>query len=72
MLVQAMLGLTFDPMEARVYLNRPRLPHYLHSLRLRGLAHHGASLDVEVHRHGADIAAGIERRQGKIELVVTI
>src|SRR5690606_11593558 len=72
MLLEAFLGLHFDPAAPRVYLHHPRLPEYLDWLRIRGLAHKGCQLDLVVRRHGQDIAANIERRQGPIELNVTV
>jgi hypothetical protein len=41
-------------------------------LRLGSLSHRGGTLDLVVHRHGEDISVHIERRQGDIELRVTI
>ena len=72
MLLEAFLGLHFDPAAPRVYLHHPRLPEYLDWLRIRGLAHKGCQLDLVVRRHGQDIAVNIERRQGPIELNVTV
>ena len=72
MLLEAILGLHFDPTAPRIYLEHPRLPDYVNWLRIRGLAHLGGELDLVVHRYGEDIAVHIERRQGNIELNVTI
>src|SRR5690606_29859025 len=72
MLVEAFLVLHFDPAAPRIYPHHPRLPEYLDWLRIRGLAHQGCQLDLVVRRHGQDIAVNIERRQGPIELNVTV
>ena len=73
MLIGAILGLHFDPTAPRIYLEHPRLPDRINWLRIRGLAHQGGTLDLMVRRHGDnDIAINIERRQGKIELNVTV
>src|SRR5690606_1706327 len=72
MLLEALLGLHFDPESPRIYMHHPRLPDYVDWLRIRGLAHHGCELDLVVRRHGPDIAVNIERRHGPIELNVTV
>ncbi|MAT64272.1 MAG: amylo-alpha-1,6-glucosidase [Gammaproteobacteria bacterium] len=72
MLVEALLGLEFDPGAARIHLQRPRLPDYINWLRIRGLSHAGGEIDLMVRRHGRDIAVNIERRRGEVELSVTI
>ncbi|WP_462321491.1 amylo-alpha-1,6-glucosidase [Halochromatium sp.] len=72
MAVQAMLGLEFEPEGARIALRRPRLPSYLNWLKVRGLRHGDAEIDVHVHRYGDEIAANVERRVGEVELVVSV
>ncbi|MDV3238075.1 MAG: amylo-alpha-1,6-glucosidase [Gammaproteobacteria bacterium] len=72
MLVEAILGLQFDADNARIHMQHPRLPDYINWLRIRGLAHAGGELDLMVRRHGSDIAVNIERREGAVELGVTI
>src|SRR5690606_2112901 len=72
MLLEALLGLRFDPGAPCIQLPHPRLPEYLDWLRIRGLAHKGCQLDLVVRRHGQDIAVNIERRQGPIERNVTV
>ncbi|MEJ2386441.1 MAG: amylo-alpha-1,6-glucosidase [Chromatiaceae bacterium] len=72
MLVQAMLGLDFEPDEPRVKLRRPRLPDYVSWLRVRGLCHGEGQLDFSVHRSGDGTAVRVERRVGDLELIVTL
>jgi glycogen debranching enzyme len=72
MLVEALLGLEFDPEAARIHLQHPRLPDYINWLRIRGLRHAGGEVDLMVRRYGSDIAVNIERRRGAVELSVTI
>ena len=72
MLLEAILGLHFDPVSPRIHLDHPRLPGYINWLRIRGLAHLDGELDLIVRRHGDDIAVNIERRRGNIELNVTV
>ena len=72
MLLEALLGLRFDPGAPCIYLHHPRLPDCIEQLHIRGLAHHGGELDLVVRRQGSDIAVNIERRRGPIELNVTV
>jgi hypothetical protein len=72
MLVEAMLGLDFDPARPQVFLRRPRLPDYINWLKVRGLRHGGAELDFHVHRYGDEIAVNVERRSGKVELIIAV
>jgi glycogen debranching enzyme len=72
MLVEAMLGLDFEPERPQVFLHRPRLPDYINWLKVRGLRHAGAEIDLHVHRYGDEIAVNVERRSGDIELIITV
>ncbi len=72
MLLESILGLRFEPEAPRVALDHPRLPDYLNWLRIRRIRHHGGELDLVVRRHGRDIAVNIERREGPMELNVTV
>ncbi|MFI9651363.1 amylo-alpha-1,6-glucosidase [Guyparkeria halopsychrophila] len=72
MLLESILGLRFDPDAARVSLDHPRLPDYVNWLRIRRIRHQGGELDLIVRRHGKGIAVNIERREGQIELNVTV
>ncbi|MFW6342218.1 MAG: glycogen debranching N-terminal domain-containing protein [Halothiobacillaceae bacterium] len=72
MLIEAILGMCFDPKAPRILLNHPQLPGNVNWLRIRGLSHQSGKLDIMIRRHGEDIAVNIEHRQGAIELNVTV
>lgn len=72
MLLEAMLGLQFEPGRARLCMHNPRLPDYIGWLRIRGLRYGGAVLDLAVRRHGADVGVNIERREGDFDLCVNL
>lgn len=72
MFLEAILGFRFDPAANRIHLDHPRLPDYINWLRIRGLEIAGSELDLMVRRHGSDIAVNIERREGAVELDITI
>jgi glycogen debranching enzyme len=72
MLIEAMLGISFESARPRLRLYYPRLPNYLNWLRIRDLRYGTATLDLVVRRHGKDIAVSVERRDGEIGLIAVL
>jgi glycogen debranching enzyme len=70
MLLQACLGLRVVPASRRVELVRPALPQFLDSVRISNLRVGEARCDLEVHRHGHDIAVSSAQTDGGIEVVI--
>ena len=69
-LVQASLGLQFDPKGREIRFEHPVLPSFLDHLHVRGLRLGGAEADVLLHRSGDEVAATVTRRHGKIRIVI--
>jgi glycogen debranching enzyme len=69
-LVQASLGLQFDPAALEIRLERPKLPNILDHLHVRGLQVGDAEADVLLHRSGDEIAATVTRRHGSVRVVI--
>jgi glycogen debranching enzyme len=69
-LVQASLGLQFDPDGLEIRFERPILPKFLDRLHVRGLRVGDAEADVLLHRSGDEVAATITRRQGGVRIVI--
>jgi len=69
-LVQASLGLQFDPDACEIRFEHPMLPNFLDHLHVRGLRLGDAEADVRLHRSGDEVAATVTRRQGKVRIVV--
>jgi glycogen debranching enzyme len=65
-LLQASLGLSFDPWAREIRLNNPRLPEFLHSVTLRNLRLGPSSVDLAVRRHGAEVSLQVLRNEGHI------
>jgi glycogen debranching enzyme len=63
-LVQACLGLDFDPAARTVRLERPVLPDFVDGIILRKLAVGGCELDLAVRRAGTEVAANVLGRTG--------
>jgi len=72
MLIEAMLGISFESARPRLRLYYPRLPSYLNWLRIRNLRYGTATIDLVVRRHGNDIAVSVERRNGEIGLIAVL
>ena len=70
-LVQASLGLQFDPAAGEIRLDRPMLPDFLHQLHVRGLRLGDGGADVRLHRYGGEVATTVTERRGGVRVVVT-
>lgn len=68
-LLQASLGLTFDPWRRRIRFDRPRLPAFLDEVTLRGVRLGEASVDLLIRRHGDEVVASPIGRSGDITVV---
>jgi glycogen debranching enzyme len=65
-LLQASLGLTFNPEDNEIRLTNPRLPSFLDRVILRDLSLGNASLDLAIDRHGEYVSLRVLRREGQI------
>jgi len=69
-LVQASLGLQFDPAAREIRFEHPMLPAFLDHLHVRGLRLGDAEADVLLHRSGEEVAATVTRRCGEVRIVI--
>src|SRR5438477_244267 len=69
-LVQASLGLQFDPVAREIRFEHPMLPAFLDHLHVRGLRLGDAEADVLLHRSGEEVATTVTRRCGKVRIVI--
>ncbi len=70
MMLQACLGLSVDATRSRVVLRSPCLPHGVDHISIRGLAVGFASVDLTVHRYHGTVSANVERRSGRLDVVM--
>jgi len=70
-LIQACLGLNFDPQARTVRLDRPVLPDFLSEVVLRNLAVDGGRVDLAVRRAGGEVATHVLRRTGDVRVEIT-
>ncbi len=68
LLLQASLGLEFDPGRNEILLQNPRLPHFLEDVTLRNLRLGQSAVDLMVRRHGTDVSLQVLRNDGRIRV----
>lgn len=71
MLLQACLGLSFEPRDRRLRFDRPMLPSFVNEVTLRNLTLGDAEIDVALKRTGDDVLVHVLRRTGDCEIVTT-
>ena len=71
-LLQACLGLSFEPAAEQVSFRQPRLPEFLDHVVIRGLSVGDSRFDVMLRRHGGDVSVNVLERLGKGRVVITL
>jgi len=71
MLLQACLGLSFEPRLRQLRFHRPLLPSFVNEIVLRNLSVADAEIDVLLRRTGDDVLLEVLRRTGDCEIVTT-
>jgi glycogen debranching enzyme len=69
-LLEASLGLEFDPGKSEIRLRNPRLPSFLEEVTLRNLRLGPACVDLRVRRHKEVVSLDILRTWGNIQVSV--
>jgi glycogen debranching enzyme len=69
-LLEASLGLQFDPAADEIRLLNPRLPAFLDEVVLRNLRLKQSSVDLKVRRHANDVSVEVLERRGPIQVAV--
>jgi glycogen debranching enzyme len=69
-LLEASLGLEFDPGKGEIRLRNPHLPSFLDEVTLRNLRLDPATVDLRVRRHRDAVSLDILRTSGKIQVSV--
>jgi glycogen debranching enzyme len=69
-LIEASLGLQFDPVANEIRLRNPRLPAFLDEMVLRDLQLNGASIDIKVRRHRSSVSVEVLEQRGALQLSV--
>ncbi|MPZ41124.1 MAG: amylo-alpha-1,6-glucosidase [Rhizobiales bacterium] len=71
-LIEATLGLEFQPQTNEIHLRNPRLPKFLEEVILRNLQVGGSSIDLKVRRHADDVSLEVLEARGKIQASVIL
>jgi glycogen debranching enzyme len=71
-LLEASLGLQFDPFNSEIRLHNPRLPGFLDEVLLRDLRLGASSVDLRVRRHGNTVALDTPRISGHIRVSIVV
>jgi glycogen debranching enzyme len=69
-LIEASLGLQFDPGANEIRLHNPRLPAFLDWVVLRNLRLRKSSVDLMIRRHANDVSVEILERRGRVQVSV--
>jgi len=69
-LLEASLGLEFDPFKGEIRLRNPRLPEFLDEVTLRDLRLSSSSVDLRVRRHGDTVSLDTPRIRGDIRVSI--
>ena len=69
-LLQASLGLEFDPFTHEINLNNPRLPAFLDEVMLRNLQLGSSYVDLRVRRHNQTVSLDTPRTSGRIRVSI--
>jgi glycogen debranching enzyme len=69
-LIEASLGLQFDPAANEIRLRNPRLPSFLDEVVLRNLQLKQSSVDLKVRRHANDVSVEILERRGQVQVAI--
>jgi glycogen debranching enzyme len=67
-LIQASLGLEFDPDGNEIRLRNPHLPAFLGEVFIRDLRLGTSSIDLILRRHDDDVALQVLRKEGSIRV----
>jgi glycogen debranching enzyme len=71
-LLQACLGVTFSATKPQLRFNHPRLPDYLSWIEVRNLKFRDGVLDLVIRRHLRDVSVNVLRKEGDVEVAVTV
>jgi glycogen debranching enzyme len=70
LMLQSVLGIGIDALDRQIVLAHPVVPNGFSEVIVRNLTVIDASVDFTVRRHGASVSVSVERREGKIDLVI--
>jgi glycogen debranching enzyme len=70
LMLQSVLGISIDALDRQIVLAHPVVPEGFEEIRVKNLEVGEASVDFTVRRHGGSVSVSVERREGKLDLVI--
>ena len=70
LLLQSVLGISIDALGRQIVLDHPAVPDDFDEISVKSLAVGDASVDFTVRRHAGSVSVSVERREGKVDLVI--
>jgi len=70
LLLQSVLGISIDALDRQIVLAHPVVPDDFDEISVKSLTVGDASVDFTVRRHGGSVSVSVERREGKVDLVI--
>jgi glycogen debranching enzyme len=70
-LLQASLGLSFDPHKREIQFRNPQLPPYLETVQISNLSLGDARVDLTLQRYPNNVGINIVRKDGEVRVVTT-
>ncbi|HJV80330.1 amylo-alpha-1,6-glucosidase [Noviherbaspirillum sp.] len=68
-LLQACLGLSFDPHKPEIRFRHPQLPPFLETVEIHDLSINGATVDLLLQRYPNNVGVNVIRKEGNVEVV---
>jgi glycogen debranching enzyme len=70
LMLQSVLGISIDALDRQIVLAHPVVPEGFEEIRVKNLEVGEASVDFTVRRHAGSVSVSVERREGKLDLVI--
>jgi glycogen debranching enzyme len=70
LMLQSVLGIGIDALDRQIVLAHPVVPEGFAEIAVKNLEVGDASVDFTVRRHGGSVSVSVERREGKVDLVI--
>ncbi|MEO8018008.1 MAG: glycogen debranching N-terminal domain-containing protein [Pseudomonadota bacterium] len=70
LLLQSVLGIGIDALDQQIVLAHPVVPDGFEEICVKNLSVGQASVDFTVRRHAGSVSVSVEKREGKVDLVI--
>ena len=70
LLLQSVLGISIDALDRQIILAHPVMPDDFEEISVKNLTVAETSVDFTVRRHAGSVSVSVERREGKVDLII--